>query len=402
MITVTEATEQILGRVQHFGATSVSLTHAWGRILAEPLVADRDFPPFTRVAMDGIAIPFEAFAKGKRQFSIQGMQAAGAPSTRLANHEACIEVMTGAILPQGADTVIRNEDLDISEGIATILTEDVRQGQNAHLQGTDRRRDDVIVPAGTRIGAAELGVAATVGKAQLLVHTLPRVALIATGDELVAVDAQPLPHQIRMSNIYALQGLFHAWHIPTELMHVRDDRYAVAQQLGAALKQYDVLVMTGGVSAGKFDHMPAVLEELGISKIFDKVQQRPGKPFWFGAANGKTVFALPGNPVPAFMCATRYIQPWLRACFGMPPSPPSYAVLDEDYSFKSNLTLFLQVKLSLSPDGRWIARPEAGKGSGDLANLVRADGFLELPTGQQQFRKGASYPLWLYRYLPDN
>jgi molybdopterin molybdotransferase len=310
--------------------------------------------------------------------------------------------MTGAILPHGTDTVIRHEDLDIRDGIATVTTEDIRQWQNAHLKGTDRHGGDVIVPSGVRIGAAELGIAATVGKAQLLVHTLPRVALIATGDELVPVDAQPLPHQIRMSNIYALQGLLHSWHVPTELMHIRDDRDSVAQQLGAALKQYDVLIMSGGVSAGKFDHMPSVLEELGIPKIFDKVQQRPGKPFWFGAANGKTVFALPGNPVPAFMCATRYIQPWLRACFDMPLSPTKYAVLEEDVSFKSNLTLFLQVKLSISPDGRWIARPEAGKGSGDLANLVRADGFLELPIGQQHFRKGESYPLWLYRSLLDN
>lgn len=384
-----------------WGDIELPLAQALGRVLSEPLCADRDFPPFDRVSMDGIAIRFDAFGKGRRQFRIRGTQAAGVPAMRLDDPEGCQEIMTGAIMPQGADTVIRYEDLKIEDGTATILTEDVKGGQNVHLKGTDRREGEVIVPAGMRLGSAELGIAATIGKALLLVRNHPRIALIATGDELTPIESEPLPHQIRMSNIYALQGLFQAWNISSDLLHIRDDQEEVERELKAALERFDVLVLSGGVSAGKFDHVPGVLEQLGIPCIFHKVQQRPGKPLWFGAAGGKTVFALPGNPVSSFMCTVRYIQPWLRASLGLPPLKPLFAALTEDFHFKPSLTFFLQVKVNASAEGQLLATPEAGKGSGDLANLVLADGFLELPLGQSFFPKGSVFPLWLYRNLQD-
>lgn len=384
-----------------WGEINLSLPQALGCALSEPLRADRDFPPFDRVSMDGIAIRFEAFKKGRRQFRIQGTQAAGIPAMNLEAPDDCLEIMTGAIMPLGADTVIRYEDLEIKDGMATVQTEDVRNGQNVHLKGTDRRAGEMIVPPGVRLGPSELGVAATVGKATLLVRKHPRIALIATGDELMPIETKPLPHQIRISNIYALQGLFQSWNIPCDLLHIRDEREEVERELKAALGHYDVLVLSGGVSAGKFDHVPAVLEQLGIPRIFHKVQQRPGKPLWFGAAGGKTVFALPGNPVSSFMCTVRYIQPWLRASLGLQPPKPLFAALTEDFSFKPSLTFFLQVKVNASPEGQLLATPEAGKGSGDLANLVMADGFLELPLGQSHFPKGGVFPLWLYRNLQD-
>lgn len=401
MLTVEEATEKIFQHLAQWGATSVPLAEAWGRILAEPLLADRDFPPFTRVSMDGIAIDFQAFEKGRRQFRIQATQAAGAPAMRLENPEDCLEIMTGAVLPEGTDTVIRYEDLEIRDGIATLTTDDIRKQQNAHLRGSDRKEGEVIVSPGVKIGAAELGVAATIGKTSVRVQQLPRIALIATGDELVPVEEKPLPHQIRTSNIYALQGLFQSWDIPADLLHIRDERQVVESGLRQALAQYDVLVLSGGVSAGKFDYVPAVLEELGVQKIFHKVQQRPGKPFWFGVAPGKTVFALPGNPVSSFMCTVRYIHPWLRASMGMTPRKPLLATLAEDFTFSPSLTFFLQVKVQSEADGLLTAVPEAGKGSGDLANLVNADGFLELPLGQKEFPKGSSFPLWLFRNPQD-
>lgn len=384
-----------------WGDISVSLQQAMGRVLSEPLLADRDFPPFDRVSMDGIAIRFEEFGKGRRQFRIQGTQAAGMPAGRLDNPETCLEIMTGATMPEGADTVIRYEDLKIEDGMATILTEEVKGGQNVHLRGTDRREGEVIVPPDVRLGPSELGIAATVGKTSLLVRNHPRIALIATGDELRPIEEKPLPHQIRISNIYALQGLFKNWNIQTDLLHISDNREEIQREMNKALERYDVLVLSGGVSAGKFDHVPEALEQLGIPCIFHKVQQRPGKPLWFGAAGGKTAFGLPGNPVSSFMCTVRYIQPWLRACLGLPPLKPLFAELAEDFSFKPSLTYFLQVQVGSSPEGRLLATPEAGKGSGDLANLVLADGFLELPHDQSFFTKGSIFPLWLYRNLQD-
>lgn len=401
MLTVEEAFGIIMRHTASWGDATAPFGQALGRVLAEPLRADRDFPPFDRVSMDGIAIRFPDFEGGTRQFRICGTQAAGVPALLLSRPGECLEIMTGAILPQGADTVIRYEDLKIEDGVASILTEEVKSGQNVHPKGTDRREGEVIVAPGAYLGPAEMGIAATIGKSSLLVRNHPRVALIATGDELTPLEDRPLPHQIRISNIYALQGLLHSWNIASDLLHIRDDRDEVKAKLREALAQYDVLILSGGVSAGKFDHVPGVLEELGIPCIFHKVQQRPGKPLWFGAAGGKTVFALPGNPVSSFMCTVRYIQPWLRASLGLPPLKPLFAALEEDFSFKPSLTFFLQVKISCSAQGQFLAAPEAGKGSGDHANLVMADGFLELPSNQSFFPKGGVFPLWLYRNLQD-
>ena len=398
MLSVEQAAALVLQNTAAWPDEIVPLASAWNRILAEPLIADRDFPPFTRVSMDGIAIDFGAFAAGRRQFPIQGVQAAGMPPLRLDDPNDCIEVMTGAMLPGNTDKVIRYEDLDISDNAATITIDDVRQGQNAHLQGTDRKQGDLISPAGLRITGAELGIAATVGKTSLKVKGHPRIALVASGDELVAVEAQPLLHQIRTSNIFALQGLLQSWGLGTSLLHLSDARDEIVQKLRLALDTYEVLILSGGVSAGKFDYLPEVLEELGVQKIFHKVQQRPGKPFWFGVAPGKTVFALPGNPVSSFMCTIRFIQPWLRASMEMQPLPPRYAALAEDFSFKPSLTYFLQVKIESTADGRLIAHPAPGKGSGDHANLSNADGFLELPAERRDFAKGEAFPLWFYRY----
>jgi molybdopterin molybdotransferase len=397
MLSVEQAAALILQHAAAWPDEIVSLASAWNRILAEPLLADRDFPPFTRVSMDGIAIDYSAFAAGRRQFPILGVQAAGMPPLRLDDPNGCIEVMTGAMLPGNTDTVIRYEDLDISENAARVAIEDIRQGQNAHLRGTDRLQGDLISPAGVRITGAELGIAATVGKTSLKVKGHPRIALVASGDELVAVETQPLPHQIRTSNIFALQGLLQSWGLGAGLLHLSDARDEIVQKLRLALDDYDVLILSGGVSAGKFDYLPEAFEELGVRKIFHKVQQRPGKPFWFGVAPGKTVFALPGNPVSSFMCTIRYIQPWLRASMGMQPLPPRYAALAEDFSFKPSLTYFLQVKIESTPDGRLIALPAPGKGSGDHANLSDADGFLELPAERQLFHADEAFPLWGFR-----
>lgn len=401
MLSVEEATQLILNYPGHWGVETVPLSQAWGRVLAEPLLADRDFPSFNRASMDGIAIDFQAFSSGRRKFAVQAIQAAGMPPLRLEKIEDCLEIMTGAILPQGTDTVIRYEDLGLKDGWALVTTEDIRKGQNAHPKGADRKEGEQIVPAGARLGSAELGIAATIGKTHPSVFRHPRIALIATGDELVPIESAPLPHQIRTSNIYALQGLFQSWHIHASLLYISDDREEIRKKLGEALDQNEVLVLSGGVSAGKFDFVPEVLEELGVQKIFHKVQQRPGKPFWFGVAEGKSVFALPGNPVSSFMCTVRYIQPWLRSSLSMTPLASLSGVLETDYYFSPSLTFFLQVKVFTAADGRLIAQPRTGKGSGDLANLADADGFLELPASQASFPAGSAFPLWLYRPIQD-
>jgi len=399
MIPVAQATQTILQSAASFGETTVSLMQATGRILAEPLYADRDFPPFDRVSMDGIAIRYEAYRHGRREFAIEKMQAAGDPRQALDNSTDCIEVMTGAILPDNTDTVIRYEDLEIHRGVARVVAEKVRRGQNAHPRAKDRKQGDLLVPAGRQITPAEIGIAATVGKAELRVLRHPRTAIIYTGDELVEVDYIPLEHQIRASNVYTIQSFLHGWGFTGDPHHLLDAREPLKTKLEECLDNYDILLLTGGVSKGKFDFVPEVLEELGVAPLFFKVAQRPGKPFWFGqSAEGKTVFAFPGNPVSAFMCTLRYFHPWLRKSLGQKPAlPTTTALLTEEAAFKPSLTYFLPVRLKRRDDGLLAAHPHTGHGSGDLANLAEVDGFLEMPAEREVFRKGEAFRVWGYR-----
>ena len=397
MLTVKQATAVVLENALPLPDETVPLHLAVGRTLREPLTADRDFPPFDRVSMDGIAICFANFEQGQRRFFIENTQAAGAPQLVLAQTGNCIEVMTGAMLPQGTDTVIRYEDLSIDAGFATINLDKIQFRQNIHEQGVDRKNGETIVAEGSLLSPAELGVAATIGKSQLRVAALPRACVLSSGDELVEVDEVPLPHQIRKSNVHVMAAVLGTWGLSADLLHLPDDPAAIEATLSDCLEKYDVLLMSGGVSMGKFDHLPEVLEKLGVRKLFHKVSQRPGKPFWFGRSEGTVVFAFPGNPVSSFMCLHRYFRPWLRASQGLQPIENQYAVLAVDYIFKPELTYFLQVKLAAGQDGRLLATPVTGQGSGDLANLVDSDAFLELPLEGQAFRAGEVFPIWRFR-----
>lgn len=398
MITIQQATKIVLENTIDLQTETVKLENAIGRQLREDLIADRPFPPFNRVAMDGIAIRFTDFENGQRTFPIVGVQAAGSPQLSISENGVCAEVMTGAMLPKGVDTVIRYEDILIKNGQARIQIETIKNGQNVHEKGTDRVEGETLVKAGQLISSAEIGVAATVGKSELQVTKLPKVAIISTGDELVNINETPEPYQIRSSNVYTISSLLKQHQIQAELFHIVDNQQTTIEKLEILLNDFNVLILSGGVSKGKFDYIPAALEALKVEKLFHRVRQKPGKPFWFGknAAN-KVVFALPGNPASSFMCTNRYFLPWLRASMNLEPFDYQYVALAEDFYFKANLQCFLQVKLSYQKNGQITAKPVAGRGSGDLANLADVDGFLELPAEQAEFKKGEVYPFIRFR-----
>lgn len=400
MIDIQTATKIVLEHRINLTSESVPLAQSVGRVLREQLIADREFPPFHRVAMDGIAIRFSAFETGQRSFPVEGIQAAGSPALTLQDNNNCLEIMTGAVLAKNTDTIIRYEDVSIENNIATITIDTIKKGQNIHIQGTDRQIGDLIIGEEKIISPAEINTAATLGKTHLNVASLPRAAVISTGDELVEVQETPLPYQIRKSNVYAVKTSLEQWGVATEMFHLVDDKADIKTQLAKCLEEFDLVIMSGGVSKGKFDFIPAVLAELQVKKLFHRVRQKPGKPFWFGTApNGTVVFALPGNPVSTFMCVHRYVRPWLRASLNLAPLAFPKAVLQEDFSFRPDLTYFLQVRISFHEDGTLGAWPIPGKGSGDLANLNDADGFLELPRGQEHFSKGDVFPVLIYRNL---
>jgi molybdopterin molybdotransferase len=402
MISVQEATARIGAHPTAPPVSRVNLSEAAGRILREPVHADRDFPPFHRATMDGIAVAFAQIQAGRRSFRVAGTVYAGTPPVRLADPEGCVEIMTGAVMPEGVDTVVRYEDLQVDDRPdgrrATLRLTPDKQWHNVHRRGTDGRQDDLLVPAGTRLGPAEIGVAASVGRVTLTVAGPVRVAVVSTGDELVDVDQSPLPHQIRRSNAYMLGAALREAGAAPALFHVPDDKPTIRRTLEGILPGHDCLVLSGGVSMGKSDFVPEVLAELGVETLFHKVAQRPGKPFWFGrTAEGQAVFAFPGNPVSTFLCCYRYLLPWLRAASGQPPLPAAYAVLDETIRFAPALTYFVPVRTYQNAQGVVCAKPLPGSGSGDFANLLHAHAFLELDAGTDTFLAGEAFPLIRFR-----
>jgi len=401
MIPVEEASKIVFSHLQERSTETVALDESIGRILNEDIVADRDFPPFNRVMMDGVAIDHHAWQDGKRTFRIEAMQPAGAAQKILSDHaEGCMEVMTGAVLPQNTDVVIRYEDLSFEEeSLVKVNLDEVIPFQNIHLRGTDRKRGEVLIESGREITAAEIAIMATVGKSTVEVITTPKIALVSTGDELVNIDETPHPYQIRKSNIHALHAALRSMGCESSDFHFNDDKEAVEKGLEDVFSSHDVVILSGGVSKGKKDYVPEVLEQLKVEKLFHRVKQRPGKPFWFGhRKDNKTVFALPGNPVSTFMCFHKYVKPWLQLSAGLKPKVLK-AVLTEDFDFPPAITYFLQVEVGTSDDGHLEAKPVKGQGSGDLANLLEADAFLELPEDKKHFKAGEVYTLLPYRKL---
>jgi molybdopterin molybdotransferase len=341
--------------------------------------------------MDGIAIAGRDWDSGVRAFAIAGTQAAGASPLALGGPARCVEVMTGAMLPRGADTVIPVERIARDGGVANVdARATVTARQYVHPRGSDLRAGGLLLAAGTRIGPAEIAVLAGAGRTTVTVAALPHVAVVSTGDELVDIDEPLAEYQIRSTNDRAIEAAL----LRARLAHVtrgrlRDDAATLRRELAALLERADVLVLSGGVSMGQFDLVPGALSELGARRVFHRVRQRPGKPMWFGVATrGQPVFALPGNPVSVLIGTTRYIVPALRAAAGLAPQPAEQVTLAAPVDASADLTLFMPVKLAWSPAGVTLATPNPTNTSGDFAALAGTDGFVELPARRGEHPEG--------------
>jgi molybdopterin molybdotransferase len=408
LLTPADAEAIILASVPTLPAEDCPLASAQGRILRAPVTADRDFPPYDRVTMDGFALRHTALATGQRTFRITGFQPAGTLAHTLTGADTCVEIATGAVLPTGADCIIPYEDTDRSassppapgDSVTVTLNGPTTPhivGQNIHRHGTDAVAGTPLIPTGTRLTGREIAVAASCGAASVRVSTLPRIAIVATGDELVEVEyPSPAPHQIRRSNDHALRAsLIAAGYPRVERFHLRDLKYELETQLKRLLSEFDLIVLTGGVSKGKYDFLPTVLAELGVEKKVHGIAQRPGKPFWFGlTARCVPVFALPGNPVSTLACLHRYVLPALNAMSVLASPIPEYAVLANAFSFKPPLAPLLPVRLEPLPDGRRLAHPTPTNTSGDFSGLLGTHGFLELPRGPLAIPAGFTARFW--------
>ncbi len=385
MISVNEAWNLLKERVIPLEMETVDLAKTGGRILGQALSADRDYPPFHRVAMDGYALSLAAWQKGQRSFRVQGMQTAGQVPAVLRNADGCIEIMTGAKLPAACDIVIRYEDSE-RRGEQVHFLDGLRLEpfHNVHRQGADCKKGSLFTPA--RMNAPTVAIAASFGEVTVKVARAARIVIIGTGDEIVPIDASPLDYQIRASNIHALKmALESQGHSVLSAQSLPDQRDRITEVIEDALLTADIVILSGGVSAGKSDFIPSVLQDCGVQRIFHKIAQRPGKPLWAGQTNsGTSVFGLPGNPVSALISLYRYVLPYLSLMQGYDKAVERpCAQLIGDRPKSHNLTFFAAVKLSFGADARVYAEAASHHGSGDFVALNGTDGFLEIPgTGE--------------------
>jgi molybdopterin molybdotransferase len=390
MLTPAQAETLIEQHLTCLPIESLPLTQAAGAVLRENIYAERDHPPFDRVAMDGIALSTAGASNNTGRLRVSGTQAAGDPPRTLSDPDSCIEIMTGAMLPRGCDAVVAVEQVQRNGEFAEIGRKVVQPWQNVHRRGSDCQQGALLLAAGTRLSAPEVAIAAGAGMARLRVSAQPMIVVISTGNELVEPGEVIEPHQVRRSNAYGITAALrqHGFARVAD-DHVRDDEAQLTERLGFHLRTHDVLILSGGVSMGKLDLVPKVLEKLGVNLVFHHIAQRPGKPMWFGISqSGPAVFALPGNPVSTMVCLSRYVLPAMRAAMGQAPAEAQRIALTAPVEVKAPLAFYMPVKLKSDDWGRTSAEPKPTNGSGDFTALAGTDGFVELPPGPNTFPKG--------------
>jgi len=399
VLTTTEALDAILNTAKAFPTETVAAEDSTGRVLRQIVRAERDQPPFDRVMMDGIAFAWSDYDDGLRTFPIQGMQAAGDAVLTLEEGH-CIEIMTGAALPQNANCIVPVERISVVDGAAEIESDyAVKKDRYIHPRGSDYAKGAHLLTPGKRVTPLDIAIIASSGETKVDVAKDPVLRVISTGNELVAAGEAIEPHQIRMSNGPAVVSLLASHgHRRCEHDHIVDDIDVLNKSLAKHLEEAEVLILSGGVSMGKADYVPEVLANLGVEVIFHKISQRPGKPMWFGKGPaGQLVFALPGNPVSALVCCRQYVIPALRKASGMTEKPPEFAALASNVSFKPALTCFQPVKLISGAAGQTLAIPVKTNTSGDFAALSGTDGYIELAKDQTNFPAGTA--VFLIRWI---
>jgi molybdopterin molybdotransferase len=383
LISIEEGRRRVLEAVRVLDSERVALADARGRVLAEEVTSSVDVPPFDSSAMDGFAL----VAGPARELDVEGESRAGHPYGGELEPGTAVRISTGAALPAGATAVIPVERTSESDGRVSV--EETAAGANIRRAGEDVRVGDVVLARGTRLGPAELGVAASVGQAELVCSRRPRVALLVTGDELVQPGKQLGPGQIYSSNGFALAGQVAAAGAELVMREtVPDSATGTHAALERALSGSDAVVASGGVSVGPHDHVKGALRELAVEERFWGVALRPGKPTWFGTLAERLVFCLPGNPVSAMVTFELFVRPALAALQGADPaSPRASATLDEPVARNRRREQALRVRLRQAGDGLH-ARTTGEQGSHILTSMLGADALAIVPAGKGQLGVG--------------
>lgn len=361
------------GLQQAAAAEPVSLTRAHGRVLAEELRADRDYPALRRSLRDGFAIQSASIPGVLRiRGEVRAGESQGAPLLR----GEALEIMTGAPVPEEADAVVMVEHVTrVDDGRQVKIDETAQPGQWINERGSEAAEGSLLIPAGLRLDAGHISALAMAGKSTVVVHRRPRVAILATGDEIVPVEESPQPHQIRNSNSYMLSALVYAVGGHPEMLPVAADRREALKRSLAEGLSYDMLLISGGVSAGRYDLVKPTLRELGAQFHFEKVKIQPGGPCTFGTCARVPFFGLPGNPGSSYVTFQLFAQPALELMGGWKHTalPLSMARFAAPFKHRRGLTRFLPAHLSA--DGQHITHIP-WQGSSDIPALARANVFL--------------------------
>jgi molybdopterin molybdotransferase len=369
---------------QLFKKETIQLKHAHGRIIAEHIYADRDYPPFNRAAMDGYAIMSSDWEKGIRTYHIIESIFTGKSPERILTTGSCYKIMTGAPTPKTANIIIRKEDATELKNQVFMQVDQIKIYQNIAVQGQDSKKGTLLLQSPLKCTPQIIALLATVGKTNLQVFKLPTTALVTTGDEIVDPSLNIGPLQIRNSNQFLLSTLLEQWTIkPVLCTHVSDDKIKLTATLRKALKA-ELLVVNGAVSAGDADYVPIVLTELGVDILVHKVSIRPGKPILIGkAATGTIIFALPGNPLSCLSTFTVFVEHFLALGCGLKKRRSQTFPLLESISKKHAFTEFVPAGLQ----GLGKLQLFTNNGSGDITSYTHATGLAMLPAEAKEIKK---------------
>ncbi|HTR60690.1 MAG TPA: gephyrin-like molybdotransferase Glp [Candidatus Binataceae bacterium] len=394
MIGVDEALATVLGAVEPLGVERVPLLDALGRVLAQEVRSPRDIPGFDNSAMDGFAVRSADVAGATADNPVRLTVTETVPAGKMPSHEVhpgqAARTMTGAPIASGADAIVPVEQTRESGNQVEILTS-APPHAFVRPRGEDVKQGELAMTPGRLLGAADLGMLASLNRAMVGVYRRPRVAIVATGDELVDVDEAPSGAQVVNSSAYALSGgIREAGGEAAMLRVARDTPDEVRERLTEAMA-FDIIFTTGGVSVGQFDHVKTVMDELGLKTLFHGVAQRPGRPLKFGTLENRPVFGLPGNPVSTLVCFYLYARPALLKMSGRTEVglPRVTARCARDIKLPKGLTEFVRVKLERRDSG-YVAVPTGNQGSGIFSSIARADGLLIGPAERERLREGDS------------
>jgi len=380
----------------------IPIREAYGRILAESVYLDTDQPPFDRSMRDGYAILSEDIQELPARLKCLGEVKAGEVSSLCLKKGEALQIMTGAPVPAGADAVVMVEYTERPNSDEVIILKSSTSKSNIALKGSERKVGDLLVSKGDRVSSIELGGLASVGKSQIYLFKRPTVGILTTGDELVEVDEKPGPGQIRNSNAYLLYSqVLKIGGIPKILSTATDNIKDLRNQINKGLRN-DVLLISGGVSMGKYDLVEPVMSELGIQIYFESVTMRPGKPTVYARKGKQFVFGLPGNPVSTFVAFELFVNPVLKTLQGLGPGthPIIRGRLEREVIEKSGRTTFLPAVVADQGGGVKVD-PVAWKGSADIFSMVGANGLIVVPLETERLSPGDLVDIILFEQM-DN